>query len=360
MSNAVDLSQIPSSKSVGQVATLNDLTENQRNLAAQGADLLGTIIYWDLYTRYISRTDLESLAAQVHFPDKYLPPKITPISGFKKAIERAGTGLRSQKMRLVRVDKDNANTQHIVYALMSDQVNPTTEKVTSIQADTIRFDKKTHEISSDNCSEVAAQIAGLYPQCLQHGLDDIRTCLTNMIAEVGISLRAKGGFYFVPAQFHHLVESAGKLMKLVNPENVVYQLDQFETPGNVASLQANANTDLEGEISQIGKDINELLDSENPKEKSLLARLTEIEQIRARVQLFSGCLRMSAQDLENGLNRLQNRLNHELGIAPAPVAPASTPVNNVVELPTRPQETPVTPTAPANPVVLPKKTAVGF
>ena len=65
----------------------------QTNLAHQGGQRLGSLLWWALNGNRIGHDALEALAQRHNLPDKYLPRPVKPPSAFRRAWRHASTNL---------------------------------------------------------------------------------------------------------------------------------------------------------------------------------------------------------------------------------------------------------------------------
>jgi len=300
------------------MSPLEEIIQGQERHAENGGEFAGCVIWWDVQVAGITTGDLKDLAQRVGLPSQYLPSTISPISAYKRSLQKIPAWLTGQKLKLIPIKEDGGAGPEIVHGVCQIRVDVAAEEAGMDQITTLRFDKATHRISCGN-SDLEALMQEKYGRSLLHSEDDIRGIIVAVTRQVGISLRKAGGTYWVPAQHQELVNAVTNLAAGISINNKVSQLPLYESDSVTSTLTDAAQYTLENELSSLQKDLEQIqLGGATPR--AVASQMVEIEKVRARVNLFAGVLNFTTSGLELQLGRIENDIRRVVGL---PVAIAS-------------------------------------
>lgn len=279
--------------------TLSVLNNVQEKSEAAGAAHLGTLFWWDLANNNISHGDLELAADHQGFPREYLPAQVKPHQAFKRAVSHAETMV--PKGILIRKIKDDK--KECVIGIVSEIQDIAMKDLKYKTLSVIEFDKVTSHITNGASHDVVKTIHDLYIRHLNHDTDDIRKIMANFLNRSGVALRQSGGVYFIPAQFQPVLDSMCRLIEAVG-SNATYQLKQFDTVATRMTLTTVATKSLDDEIRQMQEELDKFA-FEKARKETLEGKLDGFEELRARVNLFSGVLNFKADVLNSKINKIK-------------------------------------------------------
>lgn len=300
---------------------LQNIIDNQK--AQAKGDFIGSLIWWSLSDNHVDFSTLESYAKAFGYPERYLPNEVTPISAFRRAWKDA-----SKRMSAGLMLRSIGDTpQSIQIALVKEERNTSQSTLDHEQLLAIIFDKKDHTISVDftaihkyTATELANhEVVTLVRERYQHHLllttEDMRKLITNFVHAKGISLRESGGVYFIPAPEQPTLESMTELVHKVGRNQVVF-MPFYDSPQAQAVLSGLAKESIAQDIQRLEEELDQLASDDKTRESTLQRRLELYEDLKSRVATFNMVLEVQADEFNNKIHDLQNKLRTQLGLSP--------------------------------------------
>lgn len=318
------------------ISNVADLITLQTQAQAQGANVMGQLLWWDLGACRISHNDLVALAVQYGAPREYLPVEISPINAFKRAYNRVQKRL-PEDLQLEKVSREPEDfEQWIVLKQRTADKKAKDVEFETVQKVCFNIQKLTFEGDRSHEAGAPAMFEEEFQTALMHDTSDIRKVLQSFNNHSSFSLRDSGGVYFAPLSVQDDLNAIANLVEAVSSLNKVYRIPLTDLPQVQTTMSNLAQKTLEQEIASLDSDIQELFDDAKIKQSTLKHRLPEVRRIQSRVKLFSDVLSVQAQSLQSKLTVIQNALHKELGLAPVQT-PSATPT------PIKPQSQPAQP-----------------
>ena len=283
------------------------LKQVQEKALAQG-EHLGTLCWWSLNGATIETAALAAKAKAAGLDERYLPKPIKAVAAFRRgwrsAARRCPSGLLLREIgetpeRIeVGLVKEDADVEHasLDYGVVG----------------RITFEKATETMVVHHASDITAEVQRLYGVHHDHGSDDIRTMLTALMREAGVSIRDAGGVYFVPPSFGSTLAAMCTVVEGIG-HNHVFTLPVADVGDAKATLADVARATLDDEIRALEAELDAFASGgAETREGTLARRLTKFDELRSRVALFSSCLSFKADGLVEKIGGLQEDLRDKL------------------------------------------------
>lgn len=151
--------------------------------------------------------------------------------------------------------------------------------------------------------------------------------LLSFVGETAVSLRERGGVYFVPFPYHQQLKAMVATIEGVG-DNSLYQLPLYDSPQTQHVLNTVAIATLDEELKKLDTELQHFMGADKTRRATMLKRLDAFDRLRARVATFAGVLTFRADDLQEKVNALQTELQTHLGLGEptTPPAPVTTTV----------------------------------
>jgi hypothetical protein len=320
--------------------------------------LIGYTVFWRLAGIRVSHPDLERALQATGF-DKYLPDPPTPRVALRRALaewirakQRIARSLQLQredeeqdenggghKRTLIRVI-NRAGSEHLVYALVAEEIDFSALGLSYGTALRILLHKKTGEMicTTDAEGVIDAQRESqqvtneLMPYWRQYRDLFIARDLSEMMREIvagmnAVSLRQAGGVYFVPADER---DSLLRLRQLIAGIPQVANLDAFVcalgVPDAVEAkrgLSKAVHAGLLDEINSLRGDLGRLSESgDRLREKTIAQRLIIYKRLKAKAEMYQELLGMRQDQVRAGIAGLEQEALNLISTDAVPHNPA--------------------------------------
>ncbi len=281
------------------IKSVNDI---QRVLATGGAHL-GDILFWALNSVDISHADLHSIWVGCGLDPNLLPEDQTDGKAFRQAVRDTQVGLTG---KLIRQVEDDA--KRLSFAVVTEDKDVGAKEVRHRQIALVELDLVTGQIdvSGENVLDDTAQklVKAAYDGRGRHnGRDIMLTLVKTMKALDAITLRDRGGVYWVPAPQAHNVAALQTAVRLISGGSALNVVPVFDTADGRAALSSATTLTLEEEFKKLSEEV-ELFLQEAPRPSTLSRRIAEFEELRSRARMYSMVLGFSAQQLEEGISKM--------------------------------------------------------
>ncbi|MBO0857960.1 MAG: hypothetical protein J2P21_05795, partial [Chloracidobacterium sp.] len=299
---------------------------NGLEAATSQLPLIGFTVLWRLEGIRVSHPDLEQALQSAGF-EKYLPDPPTPRVALRRALaewiktkQRTGRTLQLQpgdedreengggrRRTLIRVI-DRAGNEHLVYALVAEDVDFSALGLSYGTALRILLNKKTGEMICTTDAEglIDAQRESqqltdeLMPYWRQYRDLFIARDLSQMVREIiggmnAVSLRQAGGVYFVPESerdaLFRLRQLIAGISQSSGPGSFVCALGVPDAVEVRRGLSRAVHAGLLDEINSLRGDLGRLGESgDRLREKTIAQRLVIYKRLKAKAEMYQDLL----------------------------------------------------------------------
>jgi hypothetical protein len=314
---------------------------NGLEAATSQLPLIGFTVLWRLEGIRVSHPDLEQALQSAGF-EKYLPDPPTPRVALRRALaewiktkQRAARTLQlkfgdedqdenggGRRRTLIRVI-DRAGSEHLVYALVAEDVDFSALGLSYGTALRILLNKKTGEMicTTDAEGVIDAQRESqqltdeLMPYWRQYRDLFIARDLSQMVREIiggmnAVSLRQAGGVYFVPESERdaliRLRQLIASIPQSAEPGSFVCTLGVPDAVEARRGLSRAVHAGLLDEINSLRGDLGRLGESGNRlREKTIAQRLVIYKRLKAKAEMYQDLLGMQQDQVRAGIADLE-------------------------------------------------------
>ena len=302
--------------------------------------LIGFTVLWRLEGISVSHPDLEQALQSAGF-EKYLPDPPTPRVALRRALaewiktkQRTARSLQLQlgdedqeenggrRRTLIRVI-DRAGSEHLVYALIAEDIDFSMLGLSYCTALRILLNKKTGEMICTTDAEgvidahrESQQITDeLMPYWRQYRDLFIARDLSQMVREIidgmnAVSLRQAGGVYFVPESerdaLFRLRQLIAGIPQAAGPGAFVCALGVPDAVEARRGLSSAVHAGLLDEINSLRGDLGRLGESgDRLREKTVAQRLIIYKRLKAKAEMYQDLLGMQQDQVRAGIAGLE-------------------------------------------------------
>jgi hypothetical protein len=314
---------------------------NGLEAATSQLPLIGFTVLWRLEGIRVSHSDLEQALLVTGF-EKYLPDPPTPRVALRRALaewiktkqrtartlqlqlgdedqEENGGGRRQTLIRVI----DRAGSEHLVYALVAEDVDFSALGLSYGTALRILLNKKTGEMicTTDAEGVIDAQRESqqltdeLIPYWRRYRDLFITRDLSQMMREIidgmnAVSLRQAGGVYFVPERERdsllRLRQLIAGIPQVAEPGPYVCTLGVPDAIEAKRGLSKAVHAGLLDEINSLRGDLGRLSESGHRlREKTIAQRLVIYKQLKAKAEMYQDLLGMRQDEVRAGIDELE-------------------------------------------------------
>jgi len=303
--------------------------------------LIGFTVLWRLEGFRVSHLDLEQALQAAGF-EKYLPDPPTPRVAVRRAlaewIKTKQRTARTLQLQLGDVDQeendggrrrtlirviDRAGSEHLVYALVAEDVDFSALGLSYGTALRILLNKKTGEMicTTDAEGVIDAQRESqqltdeLMPYWRKYRDLFIARDLSEMVREIidgmnAVSLRQAGGVYFVPESERdsllRLRQLIAGIPHVAGSESFVCALGVPDAAEAKRGLSKAVHAGLLDEINSLRGDLGRLSESgDRLREKTVAHRLVIYKQLKAKAEIYQELLGMRQDEVRAGIAGLE-------------------------------------------------------
>src|SRR5215813_6734824 len=303
--------------------------------------LVGYRVFWRLAGIRVSHPDLEQALLVTGF-EKYLPDPPAPRVALRRALaewiktkqrnartlqlqlgdedqEQNGDGRRRTLIRVI----DRAGSEHLVYALVAEDIDFSALGLSYGTALRILLNKKTGGMicTTDAEGVIDAQRESqqvtdeLMPYWRQYRDLFIARDLSEMMREIidgmnAVSLRQAGGVYFVPESerdsLFHLRQLIADIPHVAGSESFVCALGVPDADEAKRGLSKAVHAGLLDEINSLRGVLDRLSESgDRLREKTIAQRLVIYKQLKAKAEMYQELLGLRQDEVRAGIARLE-------------------------------------------------------
>lgn len=271
-------------------------------------DVLGWFVWWTIRGVKISIADMQKLLDDAQLPMRL--PSTCPRTAFLKAVQDVRRTARKQHLLVRKIYK---RPDAYCFGLVDEAVDPGAQDLSYFQGATMLFNPLTGDLTCDRPHRAFDLVQAQYAK-YRDLLDsaDIRAAVLNLLAEnLRVSVRPRGGIYFLPATKDMLVNSLSTVLNAL---------------GNGCSLEVVPQTDFDTTRASIYRafmhEINEEIavyraELDAPQGTRRLvkkweARLAELRLLRNKVLFYAETLKFQGAALVEQLDELTAEMTARL------------------------------------------------
>jgi hypothetical protein len=276
-------------------------------MSAEGYPLLGQVLYWAIPAQTVPYLQFVQLLKKHGInPDIIKAPRAK--SALNRAVRDTAKGSKGTFHRKALDEKDRT-----AFVIVNSEVDSESADVEFETETKVMFDKEHQSVSIEGARK--EDIKARYEQYReQYTQEQIRTFVLRYIRMTceASNLRDQGGVYFIPAT---KLEDFNKLKACVEelPGVSLDQIPVIDTPAAKKSLWKSFVGDVEAELQQFAKDLEDNQDDEMSS-RSFQMRLNRFQKLQEKIGNYEDLLTGTAVDLKSKLSGLTEQLRKLAGV----------------------------------------------
>lgn len=284
-------------------------------------EILGWFIWWTIRNVQITREDFAALLKQVGLKYELRPAKAH--STYLKAIARVQSEHRKDGLMIRPIKKRG---EEYVHGLVDERVQ-VGEHLNYTHKANLRFFKNGTMVCDNPDHEaykLVLQYFDLYSTTMD--ADDIREVLFEILGSTySISVRQRGGIYFIPGEFSSVVEQLEQVIAGLGGDCYMAMAPQIDEEKTKKAVYKAFVEGLKERIAEFRKQLEANLTDTNiskdhvrynsvtsRKQTALTARLSEYREMRKEIDFYADAMDFQAGALRTELEDLGTRLERKL------------------------------------------------
>jgi hypothetical protein len=263
------------------------------------APILGVLISWSLPGLEIQRNEFNQLVAQVG-----LGTALPRTPSLRSSLRRSLTG----EADLVRtlVDEDS----RLVLALVDENVDQHQEHVSYSMITTASIEDGQVKINDPNL-EVKVKSRVQHHQQHLHTPEVTRFYLRTVRDVQGIPVRDRGGLYFLPRHYMHVVDALRVLtqnLSLTKPECSFSAFGILDAEEYRRDMKKHYQEDMEQTLQALKEDLEQLALEGNPRPDVVRRRFERYKEVEAKATAYADLLKFRATESLKSIRFLKEQL----------------------------------------------------
>ncbi len=274
---------------------------------AEAYPLIGYTVWWSMQKFRIDHAKFIEMMARSNFDQKYVK-EASDKSVLTQVMRERTKGSRNQYYR--KAVDDSTRTGFTITDTQVDQQTLDTQYQTITRAVILKESKalKVEGIGKQEIEETFSSFKGTVTT------DQFRNSLIRFLEKTcnSVSIRDRGGVYFVPVAHKNEIESIRKLFAEIGGCELealpVPDLDEAKK-----SMWKALVLDTHKEIADLQEELSNM---SAPSQRVLQNRILRIQEINTKVSLYSDLMQGTAVELSDTMKVLQDKLMEKMGQLP--------------------------------------------
>ena len=273
-----------------------------------GLSIIGYFVWWSIRDLLINKAEFHKLLL-----DRGLPPyskKEDTVAANRSAFLKAVREVKSSSSEFL-IRKINKSADKYTFGLVDESIDRKNQNLGYQHSATMSYYPSSGNLvcdfphrAFDAVKEKCAKYQGSYNS------DDVRDYLLEVLKlHHRISVRSRGGIYFIPEKSKNFVDAVEKLMEDLPGECSMSIAPQIDMDQSKRAIYKAFLSELRGKISSF----REELDGSSLKRKSSWTkRLEEFKELKKEVEFYRDALQFQADDITEDLDSLSESVRKRL------------------------------------------------
>lgn len=266
--------------------------------------LMGAMVYWSFAHVNIEATELDRA-----FQTFGIDYKLRDV-GESRALTKALKGLRKAEHQK-RIRKIVSDEDRTVYGVSDEDIDVDALEVDYNRDTVVIYEKATKTLRFKYGSDTNTEIESLFNSLIgSYDAEDMSRLAKRIIRQAGgVTLRKRGGVYFVAATQLKLIEKFSKLVNDCLPDSHFSMLGIVDTERTRTTVARDFNREINSEIKSAGEELEALLNSTDEVRVSTLeTRLERYNKLREKSKMYAEVLRHDSKNILRKVSRLEKRI----------------------------------------------------
>jgi hypothetical protein len=288
-------------KVIARKPNREEIKQKIHTVKAITGSVMGYLVYWSMSAFRIQHDEFKKRLEACGIDPKDYGKKATEKSYATQAVKEQTKGKR--KFHRSAEDKEGNRT---VFAIVDEQIDKATDFHHS-QESKISFNKETKKID----------VEGSYKQEIETRFEEFKGTFNteqfrNMVLRYientcqGVSIRDKGGCYFVPVTTEAEMEKMQKLFGMMDGCDIEC-LPQYDAEAIKKAMWKAVTADIKFKMDNFNKDLDALQGKE-VSDKVIQNRLDEAKEIAGMLEMYEVLLTSTARDLKGDIKQIEKRV----------------------------------------------------
>ena len=292
-----------------------------------GLSVIGYFIWWTVNNQRIKRKDLQKLIDKAGIRDKKGKPFKVPEAKYRSAFLKAVREVRGQhKNKGILIRKIKKDADEYLFGLVDEKVNKSAKSLQYTHDATMKFVPSTGKLRVNRKHRGFDLVKERYEEYKDYlNSDDVRDIVLTILNQVPtVSVRQRGGIYFVPEKFSDAVDSLEKLVGSLPGGSDMDLTKVSKGSANGSYLAVAPQIDTEKSKKAIYKAFvaslktrmqgfeNDLEDKGITQKHALKTRLQEFKDMKAEIEFYRDALEFQVEDLTDNLKALTKKFKRKL------------------------------------------------
>ena len=265
-----------------------------------GLSTIGYFVWWSIKDVKIAREDLQKHLDNVGLD--YKVPDVKVRSAFLKAVREVRRDHRNKGLLIRQVQKD---AEEYIFGLVDENVDKTKKSLDYAHTTSLKFSPISGRLSCTKPHRAHQLIKDLYDKYMGYlDADDVRDVILKLVsATMSVSVRQRGGIYFIPNTHRYTVDRLEKFVDLL-PESCDFMVaPQIDVE---SSKKAIYKAFVGGLRSQMADFAKEMEGDDNKKRASTMTkRLKEFKVLKNKIEFYRDAMQFQVEDLSKDLEDLK-------------------------------------------------------
>lgn len=274
-------------------------------VALSGLAVIGMFIWWSLRDVSITRATFNALLKQIGIA--YEVPDTCFRSAFLKAVREVQANGRGKYI----IRKIYKRSDEYCFGLVDEQINTRDKTLGYNHSANITFNPSTGNLSVDFRHAAADDIQDLYTKYRDvMDADDVREAIMGIIKSWRVvSVRGRGGIYFVPAKFESEVAKLETLIEGLGSECTLAVAPQVDAEKSKKAIYKAFVTGLKDKIAAFESEVEtDALSRESAWEN----RIAEFKALKEEISFYQEAMSFQADDLAASLDKLTEKVREKI------------------------------------------------
>lgn len=271
-----------------------------------GLEIIGYFCWWSINDVKVHREALQKLLDDLGIDYKIPEPHLR--SAFLKAVREVKAG--NKKNLLIR--KISKGSDSYVFGLVDEKVDIANKHLGYTHNATLTFSPITGTLTVDSPHRAFEIIKAKYDEFKDYlNADDVRTLLLKIMATLrSVSVRQRGGIYFIPQADVSMVEKLEKLLPVIPGSNDFLVAPQIDTERSKRAIYKAFVESLKNRMADFEKDLD--ADGGLQRKSAIIDRLNEFKTIKGEIEFYKEALSFQVEGLATALDDLTKKFTKKL------------------------------------------------
>jgi len=282
-------------------------------MVEKGIIVIGYFIWWAVRDVLILREELKALLKTFKIPHPFAevddPEKVVAFhrSAFLKA-KREVQQEFGQKFLIRKIAK---NADAYTFGLVDESISQADKRLNYRHSATMTFLPATGDLLCDFPHRAFEEIQKKYEQYKDYcNSDDVRQILLETIDQYHrVSVRSRGGIYFIPAKFSQQVANIEQFVSALPGECSLAVAPQVDFEESKKAIYKAFVDDLKNKIANYKQ---ELEDNAFSRQSAWAARLDAFKDLRNEIEFYADAMAFRAENLKEEIAELEGRVRAKL------------------------------------------------